>query len=71
MSQIGGEGIQHHYASVSVRSKFILVVHYVNIFTTGVARNFDWEVPRIEKSCDVSLVTFWCRDNDGVTEMTS
>jgi len=26
--------------------------------TTGVARNFDWERPKIEKSCDLSLVTF-------------
>jgi len=24
---------------------------------TGVARNLDWEWPKLEKSCDVSLVT--------------
>jgi len=26
---------------------------------TGVARNFDWEGPKMEKSCDFSLVTFF------------
>jgi len=26
---------------------------------TGVARNFDWEGPKIEKFCDVILVTFF------------
>jgi len=24
-----------------------------------VARNFNWEEPKMEKSCDVSLVTFF------------
>jgi len=27
-------------------------------FFPGVTRNFDWEGPKMEKSCDVSLVTF-------------
>jgi len=27
--------------------------------STGVARNFDWEWPKIEKSCDAGLVTFF------------
>jgi len=25
----------------------------------SVARSFDWEGPKIEKSCDISLVTFF------------
>jgi len=25
----------------------------------GVARNFDWGGPKMEKSCDVSLLTFF------------
>jgi len=27
--------------------------------SSGIARNFDWERPNVEKSCDVSLVTFF------------
>jgi len=27
--------------------------------TTGVPRNFDWEGPKLEKICDVILVTFF------------
>jgi len=39
---------------------------------TGVARNFDWEGPKIEKSCDVIVWwRFWYRNNDDVTDMTS
>jgi len=26
---------------------------------TGVARNFDWEGPKMKKICDVNLVTFF------------
>jgi len=26
---------------------------------TGVVRNFDWERPKMEKSCNVILVTFF------------
>jgi len=29
------------------------------LILTGVAINFDWEDPKVEKSCDVSLVTFF------------
>jgi len=36
---------------------------------TGVARNFDWEGPKMEKFCDVILVTFF--DDDDATKMTS
>jgi len=25
---------------------------------TGVAKNFDWEGPKMEKACDINLVTF-------------
>jgi len=35
--------------------------------STDVARNFDWEGPKIEKSCDLSLVTFF----GDVIKMTS
>jgi len=34
---------------------------------TGVARNFDWEGPKTEESCDINLVTFF---DDAIT-MTS
>jgi len=27
--------------------------------TTGVARNFDWEGPKMEESCDINLVTYF------------
>jgi len=27
--------------------------------TNGVARNFDWEGPKLEKICDIILVTFF------------
>jgi len=29
------------------------------VVCTGVARNFDWEGPKMEKFCDVILVTFF------------
>jgi len=29
------------------------------VITTGVARNFDWGGPKMEKFCDVMLVTFF------------
>jgi len=38
--------------------------------STGVARDFDWEGPKIEKTCDASLVSRW-RNNDDITDMTS
>jgi len=36
---------------------------------TGVARNFDWEGPKMKKNCQFSDV-FRLRDNDGVNDMT-
>jgi len=30
-----------------------------SLLDTGVTRNFDWEGPKMEKSCVVSLVTFF------------
>jgi len=39
---------------------------------TSVARNFEWEGPKIEKFCDAILVTsFDWRNGDDVTKMTS
>jgi len=29
------------------------------VFLTGVSRNFHWEGPKMEKSCDLSLATFF------------
>jgi len=44
------------------------------MFTTGVARFFDWEGSKVEKFCDVILVTLFgdiVMNCDEVTEMTS
>jgi len=35
--------------------------------STGVERNFDRKGPKMEKSCDVILVTFLDRNNNDVT----
>jgi len=38
---------------------------------TGVTRNFDWGWPKLEKKCDVILVTFFSDVMVDVIEMTS
>jgi len=56
---------------VSLKRSFKLLsrVIFVDSSPTGVARNFDWDLggPKLEKICDVILVTFFA----GVMVMTS
>jgi len=39
--------------------------------TTGVARNFDYGGPKMEKFCDIGGDVFRWRNGDNITEMTS
>jgi len=40
---------------ILVNERFDLVI----LVNTGVARNFDWEGPKLKKNCDVILMTFF------------
>jgi len=43
-----------------MQNKLFQVTYIIKIVLyTGVARNFDWKGPKMEKSCDVSFVTFF------------
>jgi len=60
----------------SVKAWFVIyftLIQYIERadIHTSIARNFDWEGPKIENSCDVNMVTFSVTNNNVVTEMTS
>jgi len=50
-----------------------IIIIPIRLIYTGVAKIFDWEGLKTEKSCDVSLATVFgdVNNNDDITKMTS